>query len=92
MREISMNMIMQEVSNSLDESSVQVVQSLPRVLRDVEAVKQETILLREQMRIVKEDIKQVHTMYIYNNNNSTCSNTCSYNSTCTISFNKVNLR
>ncbi len=92
MREISMNMIMQEVSNSLDESSVQVVQSLPRVLRDVEAVKQETILLREQMRIVKEDIKQVHTMYIYNNNNSTCSNAGSNNSTCTISFNKVNLR
>lgn len=50
------------MSNSLDESSVQVVQSLPRVLRDVEAVKQETILLREQMRIVKEDIKQVHTI------------------------------
>ncbi len=51
---------MKEVSNSLEDSSQQVVQSLPRVLRDIEAVKQEAVLLREQMRVVKEDIKQVH--------------------------------
>ena len=50
---------MKEVSNSLEDSSQQVVQSLPRVLRDIEAVKQEAVLLREQMRVVKEDIKQV---------------------------------
>lgn len=30
-----------------------------RVLRDVEAVRQEATLLREQMQIVKEDIKKV---------------------------------
>lgn len=48
------------MSNSLEETSVQVVQSLPRVLRDIDAVKQEAVLLREQMGIVKEDIKQVN--------------------------------
>ena len=30
-----------------------------RVLRDVESVRQEATLLREQMQIVKEDIKKV---------------------------------
>ena len=30
-----------------------------RVLRDVEAVRQEALLLREQMLVVKEDIKRV---------------------------------
>ena len=30
-----------------------------RVLRDVESVRQEATLLREQMQIVKEDIKRV---------------------------------
>ena len=31
-----------------------------RVLRDIEAVRQEATLLKEQMQIVKEDIKRVH--------------------------------
>ena len=30
-----------------------------RVLRDIEAVRQEATLLKEQMQIVKEDIKRV---------------------------------
>ena len=31
-----------------------------RVMRDVEAVRQEATLLKEQMHTVKEDIKKVH--------------------------------
>lgn len=35
-----------------------------RVVRDVEAVRQEATLLREQMHIVKEDIKKVCKCYV----------------------------
>ena len=41
------------------------VQSLPRVLRDVEAVRQEALLLRDQMLVVKEDIKKVTQNWFY---------------------------
>lgn len=40
------------------ESSNQAVQNMPRVLRDVEALKQEASFLKEQMVLVKEDIKK----------------------------------
>ena len=41
-----------------------------RVLRDVEAVRQEALLLREQMLVVKEDIKRV--CHILNLTNQSC--------------------
>ena len=47
------------MNNSLEETGGGVVQSLPRVLRDIEAVRQEALLLKEQMSVVKEDIKRV---------------------------------
>lgn len=44
---------------------------MPRVLRDVEAVKQEASFLRDQMVMVKEDIKKfeqdtVQSMQVHN--------------------------
>uniref|UniRef100_A0A8C9Y3A6 Conserved oligomeric Golgi complex subunit 7 n=1 Tax=Sander lucioperca TaxID=283035 RepID=A0A8C9Y3A6_SANLU len=39
-------------------SSNQALQNMPRVLRDVEALKQEASFLKEQMVLVKEDIKK----------------------------------
>jgi hypothetical protein len=56
---MKLQLFIQEVNNSLEETGQQVVQSLPRVVRDVEAVKQEALLLREQMMVVKDDIKKV---------------------------------
>ena len=50
------------MNNSLEETSQQAVQNLPRVLREVEAVKQEATLLKEQMQLVKEDIKKVQKL------------------------------
>ena len=58
-------LLSQEVNNALEETGTQVVQSLPRVLRDVEAVRQEALLLREQMLVVKEDIKRVWILTLY---------------------------
>ena len=40
------------------ESSIQALQNMPRVLRDVEALKQEASFLKEQMVLVKEDIRK----------------------------------
>lgn len=40
------------------ETSHQALQNMPRVLRDMEALKQEATFLKEQMILVKEDIKK----------------------------------
>lgn len=40
------------------ETSLQALQNMPKVLRDVEALKQEASFLKEQMILVKEDIKK----------------------------------
>lgn len=50
------------MNNSLEETSQQALQNLPRVLRDVEAVKQEALFLKEQMQLVKADIKKVNKL------------------------------
>ncbi len=42
----------------LAESSTQALQNMPRVLRDIEALKQEASFLKDQMILVKEDIKK----------------------------------
>lgn len=64
-----LQVFIQEVNKSLEEMSVQVVNSMPRVLRDVEALKQEASYLKQQMQQVKEDIHDVekktsHTMKV----------------------------
>ncbi|PIK54807.1 putative conserved oligomeric Golgi complex subunit 7 [Apostichopus japonicus] len=56
---MKLQLFIQEVNNSLEETSQQALQNLPRVLRDVEAVKQEALFLKEQMQLVKADIKKV---------------------------------
>lgn len=40
------------------ETSHQALQNMPKVLRDVEALKQEASFLKEQMILVKEDVKK----------------------------------
>lgn len=40
------------------ETSHQALQNMPKVLRDIEALKQEASFLKEQMILVKEDIKK----------------------------------
>lgn len=64
-----LQVFIQEVNKSLEEMSQQVVSSMPRVLRDVEALKQETTYLRQQMQQVRDEIHDVeqktsHTMKV----------------------------
>ncbi|XP_066545463.1 conserved oligomeric Golgi complex subunit 7 [Amia ocellicauda] len=55
---MKLQLFIQEVNNAIEESSIQALQNMPRVLRDVEALKQEASFLKEQMVLVKEDIKK----------------------------------
>ncbi|GAA6087456.1 conserved oligomeric Golgi complex subunit 7 [Tachysurus ichikawai] len=55
---MKLQLFIQEVNNSIEETSIQALQNMPRVLRDIEAVKQEASFLRDQMVMVKEDIKK----------------------------------
>ncbi|XP_076469947.1 conserved oligomeric Golgi complex subunit 7-like isoform X2 [Babylonia areolata] len=56
---MKLQMFIQEVNNVLEEASQQALQNLPRVTRELDAVKQESVLLRDQMRSVKQDIETV---------------------------------
>ncbi|KAL8588662.1 hypothetical protein ACOMHN_001979 [Nucella lapillus] len=56
---MKLQMFIQEVNNVLEEASQQALQNLPRVTRELDAVKQESVLLRDQMRSVKQDIENV---------------------------------
>lgn len=56
---MKLQMFIQEVNNVIEESCQQTVQNLPRVVRELEAVKQEASLLQDQMTMVKTDIEKV---------------------------------
>ena len=52
------------MNSSLEEAGFQIFQSLPKVLRDIEVVQQETLLLQQQMQVVKDDIRKVIQYFI----------------------------
>ncbi|XP_026543900.1 conserved oligomeric Golgi complex subunit 7 [Notechis scutatus] len=56
---MKLQLFIQEVNNAVEETSHQALQSMPRVLREVEALKQEAAFLKEQMVLVKGDIKKL---------------------------------
>ncbi|XP_065588739.1 conserved oligomeric Golgi complex subunit 7 isoform X1 [Cyrtonyx montezumae] len=55
---MKLQVFIQEVNNVVEEASLQALHSMPSVLRDVEALRQEAAFLREQMVLVKEDIRK----------------------------------
>ncbi|XP_059142129.1 conserved oligomeric Golgi complex subunit 7-like [Physella acuta] len=56
---MKLQVFIQEVNNVLEEASQQALQNLPRVVRELDAVKQESVLLQDQMRVVKQHIQKV---------------------------------
>ncbi|KAK4312456.1 hypothetical protein Pmani_016142 [Petrolisthes manimaculis] len=54
-----LQLAIQEVNNALEETSQQVVGSLPRVLRDIESLGHEVAVLKNQMNSVRQDIEKV---------------------------------
>lgn len=57
---LKLQLLIQEVNNSLEDFSNQIVQNIPKVTREITTVKQEATLLSEQMQLVKEDITRVY--------------------------------
>ncbi|XP_007903979.1 conserved oligomeric Golgi complex subunit 7 isoform X1 [Callorhinchus milii] len=55
---MKLQLFIQEVNNAIEETSHQALQNMPRALRDVEALKQEASFLKDQMILVKEDIRK----------------------------------
>ncbi|XP_067859856.1 conserved oligomeric Golgi complex subunit 7 [Heptranchias perlo] len=55
---MKLQLFIQEVNNAIEETSHQALLNMPRALRDVEALKQEASFLKEQMILVKEDIRK----------------------------------
>ena len=56
---MKLQLFIQEVSKSLEETSEVALNNMPRVLREVETIRSETSLLKSQMMMVKDDIKKV---------------------------------
>ncbi|CAF0799881.1 unnamed protein product [Rotaria sordida] len=55
-----LQMYIQEMNNSIEETSQQAVQQFPRVLREIDVLRHEATLLQEQMRTVRGDIQKVN--------------------------------
>nr|CAD7593363.1 unnamed protein product [Timema genevievae] len=56
---MKLQLYVQQVNGALEDTSQQVFQSLPRVMRDTELLHQEALLLREKMQLVKVEIAKV---------------------------------
>ncbi len=54
-----MFLFLKEINNSIDDTSQQTVQNFPRILREIDVLKQETFMLKEQMKSVREDLIKV---------------------------------
>ncbi|XP_063222292.1 conserved oligomeric Golgi complex subunit 7 isoform X2 [Bacillus rossius redtenbacheri] len=56
---MKLQLYVQQVNSALEDTSQQVLQSLPRIMRDTEVLQQEAMLLREKMQLVKSEIAKV---------------------------------
>lgn len=54
-----LQLYVQQVNSALEDTSQQVLQSLPRIIRDSEMLHQEALLLQEKMKSIKEEIAKV---------------------------------
>uniref|UniRef100_A0A914XNC6 Conserved oligomeric Golgi complex subunit 7 n=1 Tax=Plectus sambesii TaxID=2011161 RepID=A0A914XNC6_9BILA len=56
---MKLQLFSQEVHNSLEETSQQIVQTMPRILREVDSMQQEGTLLQNRMKSVQQDVQKV---------------------------------
>lgn len=56
---MKLQLFIQEVNNALEVTSQQVMQVIPRIVRELDAMREEALLLKEQMKTVKEDVMKV---------------------------------
>ena len=58
---MKLQLYVQQVNTALEETSQQVLQSLPRVMRDTEVLQQEALVLREKMKTVRDEMSKVQS-------------------------------
>ncbi|RZF43006.1 hypothetical protein LSTR_LSTR017680 [Laodelphax striatellus] len=56
---MKLQLYVQQVNSALEETSQQVLQGLPRVMRDAKMIHQEALMLREKMQSIRHEIVQV---------------------------------
>lgn len=56
---MKLQLYVQQVNNSLESSSQQVLASLPKIMRDSKLLQQEALVLKEKMGQVKQEIVQI---------------------------------
>lgn len=56
---MKLQLYVQQVNNSLENSSQQVLASLPKIMHDAKTLQQEALVLKEKMGQVKEEIVQI---------------------------------
>ncbi|KAG8232847.1 hypothetical protein J437_LFUL012651, partial [Ladona fulva] len=55
---MKLQLYVQQVNSALEDTSQQVLQNLPRVVRDTETLQREAVILGEKMKIVKQEISK----------------------------------
>lgn len=56
---MKLQLYVQQVNTSLEETSQQVLASLPKILRDTKNLQQEAVLLKEKMATIKDEIVKI---------------------------------
>ena len=59
-----LQLYVQQVNTSLEETSQNVVSSMPKLLRDTQILQQEAIALKEKMQTVKGELEAVIPVFI----------------------------
>ena len=57
---MQLQLMIAKLNASLEEQSEQICQNMPKVVREVEALEQETALLKSSMSVVQSDIVKVN--------------------------------
>ncbi|KAJ8969531.1 hypothetical protein NQ314_001714 [Rhamnusium bicolor] len=56
---MKLQLYVQQVNNALEETSQQVLASLPKIMRDTKNLQQEALVLKEKMAIVRDEIEKI---------------------------------
>lgn len=56
-----LQLLVQEVNNSLEETAQQMIHNLPKVMRETESLSRDSCVLREQMQTIKQKLSQMES-------------------------------
>lgn len=56
-----LQLLVQEVNNSLEETAQQMIHNLPKVMRETETLQKDSFVLREEMKTIKQKLNQIES-------------------------------